>query len=347
VTVSCAEGEMGYVYEGLLEYEIKRMDLEVAPELPVKIMMIIGNPERAFSFRQLPNAGVGLARLEFIISQSIGVHPKACLEFNSLSKPLQQTIRDHIKGYGSPVQFYVEKLTEGIAMLGAAFWPKPVVVRLSDFKSNEYANLLGGEHFEPKEENPMIGFRGACRYVSPDFKDCFALECQAIKMVREAYGLTNIEVMIPFVRTPEEAKMVIEVLAENGLKRGEMGLRIIMMCEVPSNAIIADAFLEYVDGFSIGSNDLTQLTLGVDRDSGLVANLFDERNRAVKTLIQNAIDACKRHHKSVGICGQGPSDHPDFAKWLIELGIDSISLNPDSILKTCMLLTEQVSEKAA
>lgn len=336
VTVSCAEGDTGYIYEGSLNFDIKRFDLETLPELPFKIMMTIGNPERAFDFQKLPNAGVGLARLEFIINQTIGIHPRACLEFEKLSKDLQKNILDKAQGYANPVDFYVNKLAEGIATLGAAFHPKPVIVRLSDFKSNEYANLLGGSEFEPKEENPMLGFRGAARYLSQSFRASFALECQAVRKVRDLYGLTNIEVMIPFVRTPKEASEVINILAENGLKRGENGLRIIMMCEIPANAILADEFLHYFDGFSIGSNDLTQLTLGLDRDSGLVAHHFDERNNAVLSLLKKAIDACKEAKKTIGICGQGPSDYPDFARWLMERGIDSVSLNPDSVLSTWM-----------
>lgn len=341
VTVSCAEGDTGYVYEGLLDFDIKRVNLQSMPQIPFKIMMTVGNPERAFDFQRLPNAGIGLARLEFIINQTIGIHPKACLEFATLPSSLQQTIQKRIGGYDSPVAFYVEKLSEGIATLAAAYYPKPVIVRLSDFKSNEYANLLGGKQFEPTEENPMIGFRGASRYVSTHFRDCFALECEALKRVREDFGFCNVEIMIPFVRTPEEAKSVIELLENYGLKRGENGLRIIMMCEIPSNALLAEKFLEYVDGFSIGSNDLTQLTLGLDRDSGLVAHLFDERNEAVKALLHQAIKACKRMGKSVGICGQGPSDHPDFARWLMEEGIDSVSLNPDSVLSTWLYLAEK------
>lgn len=334
VTVSCAEGDTGYVYEGALDFDLKRFNLETLPKLPFKIMMTIGNPARAFDFQKLPNAGVGLARLEFIINQTIGVHPRACLEFDTLSPEVQAAILEKMSGYDSPVSFYVDKLSEGIATLGAAFWPKPVIVRLSDFKSNEYANLIGGLSFEPKEENPMLGFRGATRYLSKEFQACFALECQAIRRVREEQGLTNIEIMIPFVRTPKEAKAVIEMLAAHGLKRGENGLRIIMMCEIPSNAILANEFLTYFDGFSIGSNDLTQLTLGLDRDSGLVAHHFDERDNAVLALLHQAITACKAANKTIGICGQGPSDYPDFARWLMEKGIDSVSLNPDSVLST-------------
>jgi pyruvate,water dikinase len=340
ITVSCAEGDTGYVYEGQLEYEIKRFDLEKLPDLPVKIMMTIANPERAFNFQRLPNAGVGLARLEFVIAQNIGIHPKACLGFQNLSPELQKQIQEKIAGYDSPLAFYVDKLSEGIATLAAAFWPKPVIVRLSDFKSNEYANLLGGKEFEPKEENPMLGFRGASRYISDNFKACFQLECEALKKVRESFGLTNVEIMIPFVRTPKEAKAVVDALAEQGLKRGENGLRIIMMCEIPSNAIQASDFLQYFDGFSIGSNDLTQLTLGIDRDSGLVAGDFDERDPAVKSLIQSAITACKAQGKTIGICGQGPSDYPDFAHWLMQEGLDSMSLNPDSVIATWITLSK-------
>jgi len=341
VTVSCAEGDVGYVYSGLLDYEIKPFDCQTMPDLPVKMMMIIGNPERAFDFQSIPNAGVGLVRLEFMINQIIGIHPKACLEFDKLggtTTTLQQKILERIAGYSSPVEFYTCKLAEGIATLASAFWPKPVVVRLSDFKSNEYANLLGGAEFEPQEENPMLGFRGALRYLAPSFKACFILECEAIRKVREIQGFTNVEIMVPFVRTPVEAKNVIELLAEQGLRRGENGLRITMMCEIPSNALLAKEFLAYFDGFSIGSNDLTQLTLGLDRDSGLVSQDFDERNLAVTTLIQYAIQACREAGKTVGICGQGPSDYPDFARWLMEQGVDSISLNPDSVVPTWLAL---------
>jgi len=341
ITISCAEGDNGYVYEGLLSYEKQQSDVGNLQQLPVKMMMIVGNPEGAFSAQSLPNDGVGLARLEFIIAQTIGVHPKACLHFSNLTPELQQTILQRSAGYASPVEFYVNKLAEGIAMIGAAFSPKAVVVRMSDFKSNEYANLIGGTQFEPTEENPMLGFRGACRYASEEFKECFALECQAIHKVREQMGLTNVEIMIPFVRTPEEAKAVIDILAENGLRRGELGLRILMMCEIPTNALRAEEFLQYFDGFSIGSNDLTQLTLGIDRDSGIVSKQFDERDPAVKALLDLAITACKKLGKSVGICGQGPSDHPDLARWLMEKGINSISLNPDSVLTTWLFLLAQ------
>ena len=342
VTVSCAEGDTGYVYQGILPFELVRLDVDTMPELPVKVMLNVGNPERAFAFQSIPNAGVGLARLEFLISSTIGIHPKALLQYDVLEdKKLKQLIDERTAAYASPVEYYIERLKEGVATIAAAFYPKPVIVRLSDFKSNEYANLAGGALFEPHEENPMLGFRGASRYVSPDFADCFALECMAIKRVREDMGLTNVEVMIPFVRTVNEAKQVIDVLKSQGLERGKHGLRIIMMCELPSNALLANEFLEHFDGFSIGSNDLTQLTLGLDRDSGLVASQFDERDGAVKALLHMAIVACKQQGKYVGICGQGPSDHQDFAEWLIEEGIDSLSLNPDSVLETCLFLAKQ------
>ncbi len=344
VTVSCAEGESGFIYQGLLPFERLTLNVDTMPELPVKVMLNVGNPERAFAFQSIPNAGVGLARLEFLISNTIGIHPRALLAFDSLQDDaLKQTILEKTAAYASPVEYYVERLKEGVATIAAAFYPKPVIVRLSDFKSNEYANLIGGDLFEPLEENPMLGFRGASRYASPQFSDCFALECQAIKRVREGMGLTNVEVMIPFVRTLEEAKAVIETLTNNGLVRGEHGLRLIMMCEIPANALLANEFLHYFDGFSIGSNDLTQLTLGIDRDSALVAAQFDERNPAVKALLHMAIVACKAQSKYIGICGQGPSDHPDFAKWLMQEGIDSLSLNPDSVLDTCMFLGKMVA----
>ncbi|MDF1683223.1 MAG: phosphoenolpyruvate synthase [Legionellaceae bacterium] len=344
-TVSCAEGDTGYVYAGLVPFERSIIDIEKLPELPLKVMLNVGNPDRAFSFRSIPNAGVGLARLEFLISNSIGIHPKALLDFDDLEDlELKQQIAEKTAAYASPVAYYVERLKEGIATIAAAFYPKPVIVRLSDFKSNEYANLLGGPLYEPEEENPMLGFRGASRYVSPDFAECFALECLAVKQVRESMGFDNVEIMIPFVRTVREASSVIDVLKEHGLRRGEAGLRIIMMCELPSNALLADAFLEYFDGFSIGSNDLTQLTLGLDRDSGLVADQFDERDPAVKALLRMAISACKRAGKYVGICGQGPSDHPDLAMWLMDEGIDSVSLNPDSVIETSLMLAKQSSE---
>ena len=342
VTISCAEGDVGYVYQGLLPFELVQLDVESMPELPVKVMLNVGNPERAFGFQSIPNAGVGLARLEFLISNTIGIHPKALLQYDTLEDTaLKKLIADKTAAYASPVEYYIERLKEGIATIAAAFYPKPVIVRLSDFKSNEYANLAGGTLFEPHEENPMLGFRGASRYVSSSFGDCFALECIAMKRVREEMGLTNVEVMIPFVRTVKEAKQVIAILKEHGLERGKDGLRIIMMCELPSNALLADEFLEHFDGFSIGSNDLTQLTLGLDRDSGLVAAQFDERDRAVKALLHMAISACKKANKYVGICGQGPSDHPDFAEWLMEEGIDSLSLNPDSVLETCLFLAKR------
>lgn len=337
VTVSCAEGDVGYVYQGQLPIEIKRIELDKMPPLPFKMMLNVANPDRAFDFQFLPNMGVGLARLEFIISQMIGIHPNACLAYESLSPLLQEKIRLRSSGYHHPKQFYIKKLIEGISTLAAAFAPKKVIVRLSDFKSNEYANLLGGEQFEPKEENPMMGFRGALRYISESFKDCVALECEAIRFVRETMGLTNVEIMIPFVRTLSEAKQVLALLAAQGLKRGVNGLKIIMMCELPTNAILAEQYLEYFDGFSIGSNDLTQLTLGLDRDSGIVANDFDERDQAVKYLMEKAIRACKNKGKYIGICGQGPSDHPDLAQWLVEQGIESLSLNPDCVLETWLL----------
>ena len=310
------------------------------PDLPLKIMMNVGNPDRAFDFACLPNEGVGLARLEFIINRMIGVHPRALLEFDDQDAKLQNEIREMMKGYDSPKEFYVGRLTEGIATLGAAFYPKRVIVRLSDFKSNEYANLVGGERYEPEEENPMLGFRGAGRYVSDSFRDCFALECEAVKRVRNDMGLTNVEIMIPFVRTVDQAKAVVDELARQGLKRGENGLKIIMMCEIPSNALLAEQFLEHFDGFSIGSNDMTQLTLGLDRDSGVVSELFDERNEAVKALLSMSIRAAKKQGKYVGICGQGPSDHEDFAAWLMEEGIDSLSLNPDTVVQTWLSLAE-------
>ena len=341
VTVSCAEGDTGYVYAGALAFDIRRLDVETMPELPFKISMNVGNPERAFDFQALPNAGVGLARIEFIISNSIGVHPKALIEYEQLPDELKASIDERMAGYADPVGFYVSKLQEGIATLAAAFSPKPVIVRLSDFKSDEYANLVGGSRYEPTEANPMLGFRGASRYVAEEFRDCFALECQAIRFVRDHMGLTNVEVMVPFVRTVGEAVRVVELLAENGLQRGVNGLRLIMMCEVPSNALLAEQFLEHFDGFSIGSNDLTQMTLGLDRNSGLVASLFDERDPAVKLLLHQAIQACRKADKYVGICGQGPSDHPDLARWLMEEGITSVSLNPDSVVETWLFLGGQ------
>ncbi|WP_374980401.1 phosphoenolpyruvate synthase [Pseudomonas solani] len=340
VTVSCAEGDTGFIFEGELGFDIRKNSVDAMPELPFKIMMNVGNPDRAFDFAQLPNEGVGLARLEFIINRMIGVHPKALLNFAGLPAEIKDSVEKRIAGYDDPVGFYVEKLVEGISTLAAAFWPKKVIVRLSDFKSNEYANLIGGKLYEPEEENPMLGFRGASRYISESFRDCFELECRALKKVRNDMGLTNVEIMVPFVRTLGEASQVVDLLASNGLKRGENGLKVIMMCELPSNALLADEFLEFFDGFSIGSNDLTQLTLGLDRDSGIVAHLFDERNPAVKKLLANAIAACNKAGKYIGICGQGPSDHPDLAKWLMEQGIESVSLNPDSVLDTWFFLAE-------
>jgi len=334
VTVSCAEGDTGHVYRGQLDFEVVRTDISSLPDIPVKVMMNVGNPELAFEFAQLPNAGVGLARVEFIINNVIGIHPKAILDVERLPVSKREEIKRRARGYANPTEFFVEKLVEGVSTIAAAFWPRPVIVRLSDFKSNEYRKLLGGELYEPEEENPMIGFRGASRYIAPEFGECFALECRAMKKVREEMGLTNVELMIPFVRTVGEGTGVIELLGKHGLKRGENGLKVIMMCEIPSNAILADAFLEHFDGFSIGSNDLTQLTLGLDRDSGLVANLFDERDPAVKALLSAAISACNKHGKYIGICGQGPSDHPDLAEWLMQQGISSISLNPDTVVDT-------------
>ncbi|MCK0553456.1 phosphoenolpyruvate synthase [Pantoea ananatis] len=338
VTVSCAEGDTGYVYDELLDFDVTSSQVDTLPDLPLKIMMNVGNPDRAFDFACLPNEGVGLARLEFIINRMIGVHPKALLEFDQQTPELQKQIRQMMKGFDDPVEFYIARLTEGIATLGAAFAPKRVIVRLSDFKTNEYANLVGGERYEPEEENPMLGFRGAGRYVSESFRDCFALECAAVKRVRNEMGLTNVEIMVPFVRTVEQAQAVVEELGRQGLKRGENGLKVIMMCEIPSNALLAEQFLQHFDGFSIGSNDMTQLALGLDRDSGVVSALFDERNEAVKALLSMAIQAAKKQGKYVGICGQGPSDHQDFAAWLMEQGIDSLSLNPDTVVETWLSL---------
>ena len=343
VTVSCAEGDNGHVYEGLLQFERRQIELDALPQIPVKITMNVGNPDRAFDFANIPNHGVGLARLEFIINRMIGVHPRALLEFERLDGELKEQIRAQMAGYASPVGFYVEKLAEGIAQIAAAFAPAPVIVRLSDFKSNEYANLIGGSRYEPQEENPMLGFRGASRYVDESFRPCFELECQALKRVRETMGLTNVEVMVPFVRSLEEARQVTQLLAQNGLRRGENGLRVIMMCELPTNALLAEGFLEYFDGMSIGSNDLTQLTLGLDRDSAIVARHFDERDEAVRKLISMAIGACRAQGKYVGICGQGPSDHPDFARWLVEQGIESLSLNPDTVVETWLFLAQSPS----
>ena len=346
VTVSCAEGDTGFIYEGALDFEIQRNSIHSMPPLPFKIMMNVGNPDRAFDFAQIPNEGIGLARLEFIINRMIGVHPKALVNIDSLPRETRAAVLTRTSGYSSPIEFYVEKLVEGISTLAAAFAGKPVIVRMSDFKSNEYANLIGGKLYEPEEENPMLGFRGASRYVSDNFRDCFELECRALKKARDEMGLTNIQIMIPFVRTVAEAKRVIELLAQNGLKRGENGLKVIMMCELPTNALLAEQFLEHFDGFSIGSNDLTQLTLGLDRDSGIVSHLFDERDPAVKALLSMAIHACRKAGKYVGICGQGPSDHPDLAKWLMEQGIESVSLNPDSVLDTWFFLAEEQIKKS-
>ncbi|PLR54966.1 phosphoenolpyruvate synthase [Vibrio parahaemolyticus] len=338
VTVSCSEGETGYVYQGDLDFEVKRSSVDELPLLPTKVMMNVGNPDRAFDFAQIPNEGVGLARLEFIINKMIGIHPKALLNFDAQSDELKAEIKQRIRGYKNPIDFYVSKLTEGIATIASAFWPKRVIVRMSDFKSNEYSNLVGGKAYEPHEENPMLGFRGASRYISPVFEDCFELETQAIKRVRNEMGLKNVEIMIPFVRTPSEAASVIDLLAKFDLRRGDQGLKVIMMCELPSNAVLADEFLKYFDGFSIGSNDMTQLTLGLDRDSGDVAHLFDERNAAVKIMLKMAIDAATKAGKYVGICGQGPSDHEDLAEWLMEQGISSVSLNPDTVIDTWLQL---------
>jgi pyruvate, water dikinase len=342
VTVSCAEGDTGLIYEGKLPFVVEKTNLNEMPQLPFKIMLNVGNPDRAFDFQSLPNFGVGLARLEFIISQMIGIHPKALLEFNTLPSDLQATIARKITAYGDPIEYYVERLKEGIATIAAAFYPKMVIVRLSDFKSNEYRNLLGGEQYEPFEENPMLGFRGAGRYIDPSFQPCFELECKALKRVREDMGLTNVAVMIPFVRTLTEAKNVSDLLAKNGLIRGQNDLKVIMMCEIPANAILAEQFLEYFDGFSIGSNDLTQLTLGLDRDSAIIAQAFDERDPAVKSLIHLAIKACRKQGKYIGICGQGPSDYPDLAEWLVKEGIESISLNPDTVVDTWLYLAKHM-----
>jgi pyruvate,water dikinase len=341
VTVSCAEGDTGFVYEGALDFERKQIELDALPSVPVKIMMNVGNPDRAFDFAALPHRGVGLARLEFIINRMIGVHPRALLDFDRLDPGLREQIREQMAGYADPVGFYIEKLAEGIAQIAAAFAPEPVIVRLSDFKSNEYANLVGGRLYEPTEENPMLGFRGAARYVDPSFRPCFELECRALRRVREEMGLDNVQVMVPFVRTLQEARAVTDLLAANGLARGERGLKVIMMCELPSNAVLADQFLEFFDGMSIGSNDMTQLTLGVDRDSGIVAQHFDERDPAVRAMLSMAIRACKSAGKYVGICGQGPSDHPELARWLVDEGIDSLSLNPDTVVDTWLMLSQR------
>jgi pyruvate,water dikinase len=338
VTVCCAEGDTGNVYEGALAFEVTSSERGELPRIPVKIAMNVGNPALAFDFAQLPNEGVGLARLEFIINNEIGVHPRACLEWRALPHELKARVERAARGYPDPAAFFREKMVEGIATIAAAFWPKPVIVRLSDFKSNEYRKLIGGERYEPDEENPMLGLRGASRYLAPDFRACFELECAALRKVRGELGLANVEIMVPFVRTVDEARAVLELLAQNGLRRGENGLRLVMMCELPSNAVLAEEFLQHFDGFSIGSNDLTQLTLGLDRDSGLVAGSFDERDGAVKAMLAMAIRACRKQGKYVGICGQGPSDHPDFARWLVEQGIGSLSLNPDTVVSTWLAL---------
>ena len=348
VTVSCAEGDTGLIYQGLLNVSVDEVALDNMPKSPVKIMMNVGNPELAFSFTNIPSEGIGLARMEFIINRQIGIHPKALIEFDKLDSDLQDEIRERIAGYPSPTDFYVDKIAEGVATLAASVYPRKAIVRMSDFKSNEYAGLVGGNLYEPHEENPMLGFRGAARYVSDDFKDAFALECKALKYVRDTMGLTNVEIMIPFVRTLHEVEQVIRILKENGLERGKNGLRLIMMCEVPSNALLAEQFLKYFDGFSIGSNDMTQLTLGVDRDSGgSIAGTFDERNPAVKVMLHLAISACRKQNKYGGICGQGPSDHPDFAKWLTEEGIETISLNPDTVVETWLYLAKELGEAKA
>jgi len=344
-TVSCAEGDTGNIYRGILEIEVTSQDHGEMPKCPVKITMNIGNPQLAFDFQALPNWGVGLARLEFVINNMIGVHPKAVIEYPNLPEKLKREVEQAARGYGDPRTFFVEKLTEGVATIAAAFWPKPVIVRLSDFKSNEYKKLIGGARYEPDEENPMLGFRGASRYVAESFRECFEMECRAMRRVRGDLGLVNVEIMVPFVRTLKECRQVIELLGANGLKRGENGLRLIMMCEVPSNAVLAEQFLEHFDGFSIGSNDLTQLTLGLDRDSGLVADAFDERDPAVKAMLRLAIQACRKAGKYVGICGQGPSDHLDFAQWLVQEGIESLSLNPDTVVDTWLQLAREAETK--
>lgn len=341
VTVSCAQGDTGFIYKGLLPFQKQVRDLDKLPELPFEIMMNVGNPDRAFSFSRIPNAGVGLARVEFIINKMIGVHPRALLEYDRLPGDVQRQVIERMAGYPDPISFYVDKLVEGVATIAAAFAPKKVIVRLSDFKSNEYANLVGGRLFEPEEENPMIGLRGASRYLDERFKDCFELECRAMKRVRDELGFTNVQLMVPFVRTPDEARQVSQLLERFGLRRGDNGLKLIMMCELPVNALLAEEFLPYFDGFSIGSNDMTQLTLGLDRDSALVAHLFDERHGSVKALLAMAIQACKKQGKYIGICGQGPSDHPDFARWLMAEGIDTVSLNPDSVIETWLYLSAQ------
>lgn len=340
VTVSCAEGDAGFIYRGELDFEKQVNNIDNMPEIPFKIMMNVGNPDRAFTFGQLPNEGIGLARLEFIINRMIGIHPKALLEYDQQSDAIKATINERSAGYASPVDFYIQKLSEGMATLASAFYPKRVIVRLSDFKSNEYAHMIGGAAYEPTEENPMLGFRGASRYIAPSFRECFEMECKAVKYVRDIMGLNNVEIMIPFVRTTDGAEKVIQLLADNGLKSGDNGLKIIMMCELPANALLAEEFLQYFDGFSIGSNDMTQLTLGLDRDSGIVSHLFDERNAAVKKMLAMAIAACNKAGKYIGICGQGPSDHPELAEWLLQQGIDSVSLNPDAVLDTWFRLAK-------
>ena len=347
VTVSCSEGDTGYIYDGLLETEVSEVKRGALPEIPVKIMMNVGNPQLAFEFCQLPNKGVGLARLEFIINNAIGIHPKAILDYPNVDADLKKAVESVARGHASPVAFFVDKLAEGVATIAAAFYPKPVIVRMSDFKSNEYRKLIGGSRYEPEEENPMLGFRGAARYISEEFAECFEMECLALKRVRGQMGLDNVQIMIPVVRTLNQAAKVVDLLGRNGLKRGENGLKVVMMCEVPSNAVLADQFLEYFDGFSIGSNDLTQLTLGLDRDSGLdiLAADFDERDPAVRALLSKAIEACKAKGKYVGICGQGPSDHPDFALWLAGEGIESISLNPDTVIDTWQKLADRFNKK--
>ncbi|MBR5941343.1 MAG: phosphoenolpyruvate synthase, partial [Neisseriaceae bacterium] len=347
VTVSCAEGDTGNIYEGLLDVEINDIELGNMPESPVKIMMNVGNPELAFGFASLPSQGIGLARMEFIINRQIGIHPKALLDFDKLEDDLKMVVKDRISGYANPTEFFVEKIAEGVATLAASVYPKKIIVRMSDFKSNEYANLIGGRIYEPNEENPMLGFRGAARYVSEDFRPCFDLECRALKKVRDDMGFTNVEIMIPFVRTLKEAESVVRALKDNGLERGKNGLRLIMMCELPTNAVLAEQYLQYFDGFSIGSNDMTQLTLGVDRDSGgPIAATFDERDPAVKVMLSLAISACRKLNKYIGICGQGPSDHPDFALWLANEGIETISLNPDTVVETWLYLAKEAAKKS-
>jgi pyruvate,water dikinase len=338
VTVSCAEGDTGHIYDGHIDFAVDEIALDQMPEIPVKIMMNVGTPEQAFDFAALPHRGVGLARLEFIVNRQIGIHPQALLELDRQPPDIRRQINAMISAYDSPRDYFVKRLAEGVATIAAAFAPEPVIVRMSDFKSNEYANLVGGKKYEPHEENPMLGFRGASRYIAPSFRPCFDMECEALRFVRNHMGLTNIKIMIPFVRTIGEARRVNEILAENGLKRGDNGLELIMMCELPSNAVLADQFLEHFDGFSIGSNDMTQLTLGLDRDSGLIAHLFDERDDAVKAMLHLAIQACRKQNKYVGICGQGPSDHPELAKWLLDEGIESMSLNPDTVVETWLFL---------